>query len=305
VVQKLIDKAEVLIEALPYIRRFLDKTIVIKYGGHAMTDEELRASFAVDVVLLKYIGLRPVIVHGGGPQIERTLERLGIASRFVKGLRVTDDATMEVVEMVLGGTVNREIVELVQRGGGQAIGLTGNDGRMLLVRRREELGRVGEVVAVDAAPIRATTEAGFIPVIAPIGVDAHGATHNVNADEAAGAIARALQAEKLILLTDVEGVKDEGGRLIGQLSEPEAKTLIEAGTIEGGMIPKVECCLDALRGGVNRAHIVDGRILHAILLEIFTDGGVGTLLTLRQTQLRAGARDGPRGKQAGSASKRR
>ena len=283
-VQKLIDKAEVLIEALPYIRRFLDKTIVIKYGGHAMTDEDLRASFAVDVVLLKYIGLKPVIVHGGGPQIERTLERLGITSSFVKGLRVTDDATMEVVEMVLGGSVNREIVELIQRGGGQAIGLTGNDGRMLLVRRREELGRVGEVVAVDPAPIKAASEAGFIPVIAPIGVDAHGVTHNVNADEAAGAIARSLQAEKFILLTDVEGVRDASGRLIGQLSEVEAKKLVGEGTIQGGMIPKVECCLEALRGGVARAHIVDGRILHAILLEIFTDGGVGTLLTMRPSR---------------------
>jgi acetylglutamate kinase len=293
--QRIIDKAEVLIEALPYIRRFLDKTIVIKYGGHAMTDEELRASFAVDVVLLKYIGLKPVIVHGGGPQIEHTLERLGIRSTFVKGLRVTDDATMEVVEMVLGGTLNREIVELVQRGGGQALGLTGNDGRMLLVRRREELGRVGEVTAVDPGPIRAVTEAGFIPVIAPIGVDAHGVTHNVNADEAAGAIARALQAEKLILLTDVEGVKDAGGRLIGQLSEPEVKKLIEEGTIAGGMIPKVECCLDALRGGVARAHIVDGRILHAILLEIFTDGGVGTLLTLRHGPGRPERTGTPRG----------
>jgi acetylglutamate kinase len=292
-VQKWIDKAEVLIEALPYIRRFLDKTIVIKYGGHAMTDEDLRASFAVDVVLLKFIGLRPVIVHGGGPQIERTLERLGIQSSFVKGLRVTDDATMEVVEMVLGGSVNREIVELIQRGGGQAIGLTGNDGRMLLVRRRPELGRVGEVVAVDPAPIRAASDAGFIPVIAPIGVDAHGVTHNVNADEAAGAIARALTAEKFILLTDVEGVRDAGGRLIGQLSEPEVQKLVAEGTIQGGMIPKVECCLEALRGGVARAHIVDGRILHAILLEIFTDSGVGTLLTLR------GTRGAPRGR-AGS-----
>jgi len=290
-VQKLIDKAEVLIEALPYIRRFLDKTIVIKYGGHAMTDEDLRASFAVDVVLLKYIGLKPVIVHGGGPQIERTLERLGITSSFVKGLRVTDDATMEVVEMVLGGSVNREIVELIQRGGGQAIGLTGNDGRMLLVRRREELGRVGEVVAVDPAPIKAASEAGFIPVIAPIGVDAHGTTHNVNADEAAGAIARALQAEKFILLTDVEGVRDADGRLIGQLSEDDAKKLVAEATIQGGMIPKIECCLDALRGGVARAHIVDGRILHAILLEIFTDRGVGTLLTMRSGR-------SPRGKSA-------
>jgi acetylglutamate kinase len=296
VVQKLIDKAEVLIEALPYIRRFLDKTIVIKYGGHAMTDEDLRASFAVDVVLLKYIGLKPVIVHGGGPQIERTLERLGITSSFVKGLRVTDDATMEVVEMVLGGSVNREIVELIQRGGGQAIGLTGNDGRMLLVRRREGLGRVGEVVAVDPAPIKAASEAGFIPVIAPIGVDAHGTTHNVNADEAAGAIARALQAEKFILLTDVEGVRDASGRLLGQLSELDAKKLIAEATIQGGMIPKVECCLDALRGGVACAHIVDGRILHAILLEIFTDRGVGTLLTMRP------GRAAPRGKAASRAA---
>lgn len=282
--QALIDKAEVLIEALPYIRRFFDKTLVIKYGGHAMTDPELRASFAVDVVLLKYIGLRPVIVHGGGPQIGRTLERLGHTSRFVAGRRVTDDATMEVVEMVLGGTVNREIVELVSRGGGRALGLTGNDGRMLQVRRRtidgQDVGRVGEVVHVDPTPIEAVAGAGFIPVIAPLGVDADGVTHNVNADEAAGAVARALRAEKLILLTDVEGVKDARGRLIGQLSEAEARKHLAEGTIREGMIPKVECCMDALRGGVARAHIVDGRILHAILLEVFTDGGVGTLLTL-------------------------
>jgi acetylglutamate kinase len=284
VVQALIDKAEVLIEALPYIRRFYDKTIVIKYGGHAMTDPELRASFAVDVVLLKYIGVRPVIVHGGGPQIGEILERLGLPSRFVSGLRVTDDSTMEVVEMVLGGRVNREIVELVNRGGGRAVGLTGNDGAMLQVRRKiregEDIGRVGEIEHVDPAPINAVSEAGFIPVIAPIGIDADGVTHNVNADEAAGAIARALRAEKLILLTDVEGVKDRGGDLVAQLSETEARKLFAEGTIREGMIPKVECCLDALRGGVSRTHIVDGRILHAILLEVFTDGGVGTLLTL-------------------------
>jgi acetylglutamate kinase len=284
VVQALIDKAEVLIEALPYIRRFFDKTIVIKYGGHAMTDPELRASFAVDVVLLKYIGVRPVIVHGGGPQIGETLQRLGLRSSFVDGLRVTDDATMEVVEMVLGGRINREIVELVQRGGGRAVGLTGNDGGMIQVRRRlregQDLGRVGEVVAVDPAPVHAVAAAGFIPVIAPIGVDASGLTHNVNADEAAGALSRALRAEKLILLTDVEGVKDAAGRLIPQLSEAEARKHMAEGAIREGMIPKVECCLDALRGGVSRAHIVDGRILHAILLEVFTDGGVGTLLTL-------------------------
>jgi acetylglutamate kinase len=283
-VQKLIDKAEILIEALPYMRRFFDKTIVIKYGGHAMTEEDLRASFAIDVVLLKYIGVRPVIVHGGGPQIARTLERLGITSSFVDGLRVTDDATMEVVEMVLGGAVNREIVELVQRGGGRAIGLTGNDGHLLRVRRRthegHDLGRVGEVIEVDPAPIVAVADAGFIPVIAPLGTDAEGVTHNVNADEAAGAIARALRAEKLILLTDVEGVKDAGGNLLAQLNESEVRKLIDEGTIQGGMIPKVACCLDALRGGVQRTHIVDGRILHAILLEVFTDTGVGSLLTI-------------------------
>jgi acetylglutamate kinase len=282
-VKQLIDKAEVLIEALPYIRRFFDKTVVIKYGGAAMVDADLRASFAVDVVLLKYIGLRPVIVHGGGPQIGRALERLGIPSTFVDGLRVTDDQTMEVVEMVLGGSVNREIVALVQRGGGRAIGLTGSDGDMIRVTQRLEedrdLGRVGKVVAVDAAPILAVTAAGFVPVIAPIGVDAAGVTHNVNADEAAGAIAAALHAEKLILLTDVEGVRDHQGQLIPQLGADEARKLLAEGTIRTGMIPKVRCCLDALAQGVQGAHIVDGRVLHAVLLEIFTDGGVGTLLT--------------------------
>ena len=287
-VQALIDKAAVLIEALPYIRRFYDKTIVIKYGGHAMTDPQLRASFAVDVVLLKFIGLKPVIVHGGGPQIEETLARLGIQSSFVAGLRVTDDATMQVVEMVLGGTVNREIVGLIQSGGGKALGLTGNDGRLLLVKRRvqggKDLGRVGEVVAVDPAPIIAVADAGFIPVIAPIGVDEAGVTYNVNADDAAGSIAAALRAEKLIQLTDVEGVKDAQGKLLQQLTEPEVQKLIAEGTIQGGMIPKVQCCLDALKGGVARSHIIDGRMQHAVLLEIFTDGGVGTVFTARQAR---------------------
>jgi acetylglutamate kinase len=289
-VRDAIDKAAILIEALPYIRRFQDKTIVIKYGGHAMTDPELRASFALDVVLLKYIGLKPVIVHGGGPQIEGTLERLGIQSRFVDGLRVTDDATMEVVEMVLGGTVNREIVGLIQSGGGKAIGLTGNDGRLLLVKRRvregADLGRVGEVVAVDPVPITAVADAGFIPVIAPIGVDEQGVTHNVNADDAAGAIASALRAEKLIQLTDVEGVKDASGKLIQQLTEAEVRKLIAEGAIRGGMIPKVECCLSALRGGVARSHIIDGRMQHAVLLEIFTDTGVGTVFLARPAKHR-------------------
>jgi acetylglutamate kinase len=279
----LIDKAEVLVEALPYMRRYYDQTIVIKYGGSAMTEPELRASFAVDVVLLKYIGLRPVIVHGGGPQIGQTLARLGIESKFVDGLRVTDDATMEVVEMVLGGKVNPEIVALIGQGGGRAIGLTGGDGGMIRVTRRlhadRDLGRVGQVVSVDAAPIAAVAEAGFVPVIAPIGVDADGVSYNVNADEAAGAIACALGAEKFILLTDVEGVMDSEGRVISHLAAEEARKLIEVGTIRGGMIPKLRCCIEALEGGVGSATVLDGRVLHAVLLEIFTDGGVGTLIT--------------------------
>ncbi len=279
----LVDKAAVLVEALPYMRRFVGRTIVIKYGGHAMQDDELRASFAVDVVLLKYIGVRPVIVHGGGPQIKHALGRLGIESSFVNGLRVTDDATMEVVEMVLGGKVNREIVELVQQAGGKAVGLTGSDGAMLRVRpKRVEGGdvkRVGEIVAVDSTVISALEDAGFVPVVAPIGADQKGLTYNVNADEAAGALARALSAEKLMLLTDVEGVRDASGQLISQLSVEEARKSIAEGTIREGMIPKVECCMDALAGGVSRTHIIDGRVLHAVLLEIFTDdAGVGTLL---------------------------
>jgi acetylglutamate kinase len=278
----LIDKAEVLVEAMPYIRRFANSTIVLKYGGSAMTDPALRASFARDVVLLKYIGLRPVVVHGGGPQIGRTLERLGVQSTFVDGLRVTDDQTMDVVEMVLGGTVNREIVALIQQAGGRAIGLTGNDGDMIRVTRRtspdRDLGRVGEVRGVDPAAITAVTDAGYVPVIAPIGVDEDGITHNVNGDEAAGAVAEALHAEKLILLTDVPGVLDAQGTLIPQLTIGEARKHITEGTIRGGMIPKIECCIGALESGVGRTHIVDGRIQHAILLEIFTDTGVGTLL---------------------------
>ena len=280
--QALIDKAAVLVEALPWIRRLTDKTIVIKYGGHAMTDRELRASFAVDVVLLKYIGVRPVIVHGGGPQIDATLQKIGKKSVFVEGRRVTDDETMEVVEMILGGTINQEIVGLVQQGGGQAIGLTGRDGGLLRVRRKlvdgRDLGRVGDPVAVDASVVNAVADAGFVPVIAPIGVDGDGVTYNVNADEAAGAVAAALRAEKLILLTDVEGVKDREGRVLRQLTVSDVARHLEDGAISGGMIPKVECCVDALKGGVGRTHIVDGRMRHAVLLEIFTDAGVGTLI---------------------------
>ncbi|MCA9505877.1 MAG: acetylglutamate kinase [Myxococcota bacterium] len=281
--QQLVDKAGVLMEALPYMRRILGKTIVIKYGGHAMTDASLQASFAADVVLLKHIGVRPVIVHGGGPQIESTLEAMGRQSTFVDGRRVTDDATMEVVEMVLGGKLNREIVQLVQQAGGRGVGYTGSDGGLLRVRRRridgQDLGRVGEVTDVDPSVLRAAMDAGFVPVIAPIGVDEHGTSYNVNADEAAGSIAAALAAEKLILLTDVEGVLDARGALISQLSVEECRSLIAAGTIKGGMIPKMECCMHALSGGVARTHVVDGRILHAVLLEIFSDdAGVGTLL---------------------------
>ena len=279
----LVDKAGVLVEALPYMRRFLGKTIVVKYGGHAMTDEELRRSFARDVVLLKHIGVRPVIVHGGGPQIAAALERLGLESRYVNGLRVTDDETMEVVEMVLGGSLNREIVEWVQQAGGRSVGLTGSDGGMLRVRPKrpdgEDIGRVGEIVSVDPEVIASLSDAGFVPVVAPIGTDETGVTYNVNADEAAGAIAVALGAEKLMLLTDVEGVKDASGTLMSQVSVEEARKHIAEGTIRDGMIPKVECCMDALSGGVARTHVIDGRVLHAVLLEIFTDdAGVGTLL---------------------------
>jgi acetylglutamate kinase len=281
--KQLVDKAKVLIEALPYMRRLLGKIIVIKYGGHAMTDAALQASFAADVVLLKHIGVRPVIVHGGGPQIAATLERMGRQSSFIDGRRVTDDDTMEVVEMVLGGKINREIVELVQQAGGRAVGYTGSDGGLLRVRKKlidgQDLGRVGEVTAVDPSVVMAAVEADFIPVIAPIGVDAAGQSFNVNADEAAGALSAAIHAEKLMLLTDIDGVLDVRGERISELSVEECLELIADGTIKGGMIPKMECCMHALSGGVGRTHVVDGRVVHAVLLEIFSDdAGVGTLL---------------------------
>ncbi len=281
--QQLVDKAKVLIEALPYMRRLFGKTIVIKYGGHAMTDIDLQTSFAADVVLLKHIGVRPVIVHGGGPQIAATLEKMGRKSTFIEGRRVTDDETMEVVEMVLGGKINREIVQLVQQAGGRAVGYTGSDGGLLRVRKKiingQDLGRVGEVVDVDPSVVTAAIQGDFIPVVAPIGVDAAGKSFNVNADEAAGALAAALKAEKLMLLTDVEGVLDAKGNLVSELSIDECRILIEEGTIQGGMIPKMECCIQALSSGVGRTHVVDGRVLHAVLLEVFSDdAGVGTLL---------------------------
>jgi acetylglutamate kinase len=273
----------VLIEALPWIRAFADRTVVIKYGGAAMVDDELKASFARDVTLLRYIGVRPVIVHGGGPQIDDMLARLGGKSSFVDGLRVTDASTMEVVEMVLGGTVNAEIVTLIARAGGRGVGLTGRDSGLLTVERQPgpggaDLGWVGRPVEVDASLLRTLTREGLIPVVAPLGADREGRTYNVNADTAAGAIAAALEAEKLILLTDVEGVLDADGKLLRRMSRSAARAAVADGSIRGGMIPKVECCLEALERGVTSAHIIDGRLPHALLLEIFTDGGVGTQL---------------------------
>lgn len=281
--KQLVDKARILMEALPYMQRVMGKTIVIKYGGHAMNDEALRASFAADVVLLKHIGVRPVIVHGGGPQIAGTLETMGRVSTFVEGRRVTDDETMEVVEMVLGGKINREIVQLVQNAGGQGVGLTGSDGGLIRVKKKliggQDLGRVGDVTGVDPYVVMAAMDAGFVPVVAPIGVDENGQSFNVNADEAAGALAGALGAEKLILLTDIEGVLDTRGELISELSVESCRQLITEGTIKGGMIPKMECCMQALSSGVSRTHVVDGRVQHAVLLEIFSDdAGVGTVL---------------------------
>jgi acetylglutamate kinase len=285
----IIDKANTLLEALPYIRRFSGKTVVIKYGGHAMSDEALKKSFALDVILLKYIGINPVIVHGGGPQINETLKRYGIVSEFVRGMRVTDSATMGVVEMVLTGQVNKEVVGYINGHGGRAVGLSGKDANLLLcekllqdVRREDgttekiDIGFVGDVIKVDRKILETLQDGGFIPVIAPVGVGLGGETFNINADVVAGKVASALRAEKLILLTDVPGVKDDAGNLLSSIHAPDVTSLIEAGIVTGGMIPKVTCCVDALRDGAAKAHIVDGRVEHAVLLEIFTDVGVGT-----------------------------
>jgi acetylglutamate kinase len=285
-----IDKAKVLIEALPYIRRFYNKTIVIKYGGSTMEEEGLKRSFALDVVLLKYIGLNPVIVHGGGPQIGEMLTRLGKKSEFVEGMRVTDGETMDVVEMVLVGKVNKEIVAMINQQGGKAVGLSGKDGRLILAKKLKltrsagkdkdpeiiDIGMVGEVKAIHPGVIESLEKDNFIPVIAPVGVGEEGETYNINADLVAGKIASALKAEKLILLTDVEGVMDEKKRLIPTLDVKQAKELISQKVISQGMIPKVNCCLDALEDGVSKTHIINGTVEHAILLEIFTDVGIGT-----------------------------
>ncbi len=286
--RELIERAEVLAEALPYIRRFRGKSFVIKYGGHAMQSEELRESFAQDVVLLEVVGINPVVVHGGGPQITELIGRLGLKSRFVRGMRVTDPETMEAAEMVLQ-RINKDIVALISRQGGRAVGLSGKDGGLIESRKmhvavrqkdgrssRVDIGLVGEVVEVNPRVIRTLEDDNFIPVIAPIGYGRDGRTYNINADIAAGKIAAALGAEKLILMTDVEGVKDAAGKLISTLDPINAKRLIARNVIAEGMIPKVECCIDALRAGVAKTHIVDGRVRHAVLLEIFTRSGVGT-----------------------------
>lgn len=287
--QKLIEKATTLMEALPYIRRFAGKTIVIKYGGHAMADEALKESFALDVILLKSLGINPVVVHGGGPQINETLKRYGIVSEFVRGMRVTDAATMAVVEMVLTGQVNKDVVGYLNQHGGRAVGLSGKDGNLLLCKKllqevkrddgsieQVDIGYVGDVVKVNQELIQTLEHGKFLPVIAPVGVGEGGESYNINADLVAGKVAGALKAEKLILLTDVAGVKNQAGELLTSISLDNVPNLIDNGTITGGMIPKVTCCVDALRDGVKKAHIVDGRVLHAVLLEIFTDVGVGT-----------------------------
>jgi acetylglutamate kinase len=290
--QEFIDKANTLMEALPYIRRFSGKTIVIKYGGHAMADEALKESFALDVILLRSLGINVVVVHGGGPQINETLKRYGIVSEFVRGMRVTDEATMAVVEMVLTGQVNKEVVGYLNQHGGRAVGLSGKDGNLLLcekmlqeVRNDDgsvelvDIGFVGNVVKVNQEVIQTLEHGKFLPVIAPVGVGVNGESYNVNADLVAGKVAGALRAEKLMLLTDVSGVKDKSGQLISSIGLASVPGLIDDGTISGGMIPKVECCVDALKDGAKKAHIVDGRVKHAVLLEIFTDGGVGTEIT--------------------------
>ncbi len=276
-------QAHILVEALPYMQCFHGRTIVIKYGGNAMTEARLQEQFAYDVTLMKQVGMNPVVVHGGGPQIGALLERLGVQTHFVDGMRVTDAATMEVVEMVLGGRVNKEIVQAINRAGGRAVGLTGKDGGLLRARplRRDgvDLGLVGEVARVDPDIIRLLDQGDFIPVVAPIGVGSLGESYNINADLVAGALAATLNAEKLILMTNVAGVLDQDGQLRTRLEAAEVDRMVADGRIYGGMLPKIQCCLDAVAAGVHAAHIIDGRVPHALLLEIFTDAGVGTLIS--------------------------
>ena len=288
-IPELVQRAEVLIEALPYIRAFQGKTLVIKYGGAAMEQADLKEQFAKDVLLLRLVGIRPVIVHGGGPQIGALMKRLGKEPRFVGGMRVTDEETVQIVEMVLVGKINKEIVGLINLHGGRAVGLSGKDASLLRARKRlhrlpdgttADIGLVGEVEAVNPEPIRLLEENGFIPVIAPVGVGEGGETYNINADLVAGDVAAALFAEKLIHLTDVTGINGEDGRLVSTLTKRDAERLIKAGIIDGGMLPKVESSLRALTGGAQKAHIIDGRVPHAILLEVLTKSGIGTEIVL-------------------------
>jgi acetylglutamate kinase len=283
------DKAKVIAEALPYIQRFWDKTVVIKYGGNAMTDPVLKAAFARDVVLLKLVGLNPVVVHGGGPQIEDLLKRVGKKGEFIQGMRVTDAETMDVVEMVLGGQVNKEIVNLINQAGGKAVGVTGKDGsfiraKKLMMENKDnpgdliDIGQVGEITKIDPSLIAFLDSGDFIPVVAPIGVGSQGETYNINADVVAGKLAEVLKAEKLVLLTNTPGVLDKNGNLLTGLTPKKIDALVEDGTLSGGMLPKIGSALDAARSGVKSVHIIDGRVEHALLLEIMTDQGVGTLI---------------------------
>jgi len=285
--------ARVLTEALPYIQRFTGKTIVVKFGGSAMVDPVLHESFARDIVLMKLVGMNPIVVHGGGPQIGALLEKLHIKTEFVDGMRVTDSQTMDVVEMVLGGTVNKEIVSSINRNGGRALGVTGKDGMLITARKLKanrhdpemdapeivDIGHVGEVEAIDTAVLEVILNSHFIPIIAPIGSDAQGTTYNINADLVAGRLAEVLRAEKLMLLTNVAGLLDRNGSILTGLTTEQVDNLIREGTISGGMLPKIACALAAVKGGVASAHIVDGRVPHAVLLETFTDEGMGTLIT--------------------------
>jgi len=287
--EKLIEKANTLIEAIPYIRKFCGKTFVIKYGGSAMNEKEAKENFALDIILLKLIGINPVIVHGGGPQIGIFLKKVGKDTKFIQGYRVTDEETMDVVEMVLGGMINKGIVALINKHGGKAIGLTGKDGafikaKKMVLRQKSsnnknselvDLGRVGEIKEIDPSII-ITLDQSFIPVIAPIGVDEHGKSLNINADLVAGAVAASLKSEKLVLLTDVEGIIGKNKELLSTLDKKQVKKLIKEGVIKEGMLPKVRCCLEALEQGVSKVHMIDGRVRHALLLEIFTDKGIGT-----------------------------
>jgi len=280
------DKAKILSEALPYIKQFFDKTIVIKFGGNAMIDDQLKSSFAMDVVLLKLVGMNPVVVHGGGPQINEHLEKIGKKGEFINGVRVTDEETMDVVEMILGGQINKEIVHQINIHGGKAVGLTGQDGNFIHASKLDkdkdgkkiDLGYVGEIESIDPSLIDFLDTGDFIPVIAPIGIGSDGKTYNINADVVAGKLAEVLMAEKLILMTNTKGVLDNQNNLITGIKPNDIETLIKDGTLSGGMLPKIESAMDAAKGGVNSVHIIDGRVEHALLLEILTNQGVGTLI---------------------------